>query len=46
LEGIVNDKLQDIMTEKYTIETLTAIYEESNLCSTETLQLLKAMAYE
>lgn len=45
LEGIVNDKLQDISTEKYTVERLTAIYEESNLCSTETLQLLKAMAY-
>lgn len=45
LEGIVNDKLQDISTEKYTVERLTAIYEESNLCSTETLQLLKALAY-
>ncbi len=46
LEAIVNDKLEDIKTEKYTIEALTAIYEESNLCSTDTLELLKGMAYE
>ncbi len=46
LESIVNDKLADIKTEKYTIDALYAIYQESNLCSTHTLELLKKLAYE
>ena len=46
LERIVIDKLADIQIEKYTIDVLTAIYQESNLCSTETLELLKKLAYE
>ncbi len=46
LEKIVMDKLADIRTEKYTIDALSAIYQESNLCSTETLELLKRLAYE